>query len=404
VVAAWANGAGVGPAVLDCLARAVRRGRFQPPVGSGDAIFEARLEFTPSETTDKGTARLLRAEPSTSAHPQAEVAVLPHSNAATEEACAQLLELWDEANLARSEVALREYATEQAEAGQTACYIEAGTQVARAQGLQGNLDAAHRTLDELIPLLEQDWAGAAHKARAQLRVQLERARLHSASPELSQAGPLLVKVWERARLAKEDALAVDAACSLAVVHAGEPALAAEWSGKAMALAQSSPSSAARRWVPSLLTSQGWLHAKNGRNDAALSWFRQALQEREKQLELATEGASRAAQRGVWDARYALAKTLRLLGQISEAYALHLKTRAEPGAQIEAPGLFYEEFAECQLALGLSGHVEGFRVAYEKLSKDPSFALANRERLERIRGLAKLETPEASGGAPSAPQP
>src|SRR5689334_3443270 len=88
--------------------------------------------------------------------------------------------------------------------------VELLTQIARAQGLQRQFEAAHATLD-------QAQAGLPHAAaRVHIRYLLERGRVFNSSGRKAQASVLFLQAWQRATVAGEDFYAVDAAHMLAI--------------------------------------------------------------------------------------------------------------------------------------------------------------------------------------------
>jgi hypothetical protein len=72
-------------------------------------------------------------------------------------------ELWDYNQPGESEARFRQALAEQAPG--SPLYVEILTQIARAQGLQRNFDAAHQTLDEAQRLLHTDAAGSPETTR-----------------------------------------------------------------------------------------------------------------------------------------------------------------------------------------------------------------------------------------------
>src|SRR2546421_12834192 len=66
----------------------------------------------------------------------------------------------------------------------SAARLELSTQIARAQGLQGQFDAAHATLDGIEKAL------AGQPSRVTIRYLLERGRLYNSSSKAERAVPL----------------------------------------------------------------------------------------------------------------------------------------------------------------------------------------------------------------------
>jgi tetratricopeptide (TPR) repeat protein len=298
----------------------------------------------------------------------------PATPASTQETAvmADLDTLWNFDDPAGTEVRFRALLPELAPGSPARC--ELLTQVARTQGLQRAFAAADSTLDEVEAAL----AGPAATDRVRIRYLLERGRVRNSAGDPSAARPLFIEAFDRALLAKEDALAVDAAHMVAIVEAA-PADQARWNERALALAAGSTDPKARQWRGSLLNNMGW--TRHGEKDyaAALDLFEQALAAR---LEQGDAGSIRVA-------RWCVARCLRSLGRLDEALARQRELEAECTAAGAPDGYVYEEIGECLLALGRAGEARpALARAYEELSKDPWLAANEQPRLERLRALAE----------------
>ena len=273
--------------------------------------------------------------------------------------------LWDFADPAGSEQRFRVVLARTREED----LAEVLTQIARAQGLQRRFDEADRTLDEADAALRPG------DERARIRVLLERGRIANTARRGDRGAARFEEAWERARGAREDALAVDAAHMLGIVETGETAWS--WNERAMELARSSPEPAARRWVGSLANNMAWARHGDGACDEALTLFRLALEERRRE--------GRAAE--VRIARWSVARCLRSLGRLDEALAEQEALRSELDALGEADGYVDEEIGECLLAVGREYEARpSFARAFALLSQDKSLSSAEPERLERLRLL------------------
>jgi hypothetical protein len=118
-------------------------------------------------------------------------------------------QLWDYDDPAATERRFRELLP-RITAG-TPAHLELLTQIARAQALQRDFDAAHRTLDSVGA--ELDGGGE----RVHIRYLLERGRTFNSSQQPERARPLFLAAWERARAAGADFYAIDAAHMVAIV-------------------------------------------------------------------------------------------------------------------------------------------------------------------------------------------
>jgi tetratricopeptide (TPR) repeat protein len=280
-------------------------------------------------------------------------------------------QLWDYDEPAATEQRFRQLLA-QIPAG-TPAYFELLTQIARAQGLQRNFDAAHRTLDTVERAL------ANGGERVQIRYLLERGRVFNSAkrPELAQ--PQFMAAWERASSAGADFYAIDAAHMLAIVEQPEQCLA--WNLRALELTEQTPDPRAKKWLGSLCNNIGWTYHDAEQYDQALALFEKALAHREAQ------GQEREAR----IARWCVARALRSLGRVAEALAMQqalLNTNERDGT---ADGYGLEEVAECLLALGRLAEAQAyFARAYAELSRDPCLAESEPERLERLKTLGAHE--------------
>lgn len=183
--------------------------------------------------------------------------------------------LWNYDAPAETETKFRELLPVAKRSGNQAYCIELLTQIARTQGLQRNFAEAHRTLDQVEPLLTDDMK------RARVRYLLERGRAFNSWGKPREAEPLFQAAWELARRAGEDALAIDAAHMVAIAARSEPERALEWNLKALKLAEESPHPTARKWLGSLYNNIGWTYHDTKAFDKALEIFQKALKWREE---------------------------------------------------------------------------------------------------------------------------
>src|SRR3954447_17289125 len=173
----------------------------------------------------------------------------------TEETTAQLvLRLWDFRDPAGSQ---RRFDEALRTTGDPVQAQVLRTQVARAQGLQGDFTGGHASLDAL---------SNANAAEPAVRVLLERGRLFNSAGEPDAAAPLFRHAYDRALVTDLDGLAVDAAHMLAIVL--PPEEHEEWARRGLDLAEESDDPLARSLIPALLNNLGWTYADEGRWDDA----------------------------------------------------------------------------------------------------------------------------------------
>ncbi|MEO6085481.1 MAG: tetratricopeptide repeat protein [Umezawaea sp.] len=272
----------------------------------------------------------------------------------------ELRGMWDFADLPSTEGRFRARLTEPITDAHRA---EVLTQLARVEGLRGDFAAGQQLLADAEALAEADSAG-------RVRVLLERGRLLRSSGAAPEALPLFAAAFVLAGHRGDEYLAADAAHMAALVDGTE-----EWTQRGVELAQKSADPQVRSWIGPLLNNLGWAHFEGGRFENALHSFRQALAAREH----TGEGHE------VEIARYAVAKTLRLLDRPAEAAEL-MGQAVEWSLRAGVPdGWFHEELAEDYAAL------EWWREAADQADIALGLLDANQapERVGRLRELAGL---------------
>jgi len=276
----------------------------------------------------------------------------------------RLRPLWDFGDLDGSERRLRgQLARERSDDGRA----EVLTQLARVEGLRGRLAEAGALLDDAATLASSEVARA--------RIDLEQGRVRRSSGDPDGARPLFESAFAAARAAGQDFVAADAAHMAALV-APDPETMLAWTRTGLELAESRQGAA--YWAGPLLNNLGWAHDEAGELELAHDAFERALRAREA----AGDGAEIAI------ARFALGRSLRLLGRAGEAAAQLEQAVAFADAAGEPDGWFHEELAEDYAALGRADEARAHaRLALAALERDdPSFA-GDAARRERLRSLA-----------------
>ncbi len=275
--------------------------------------------------------------------------------------------LWDYGDPAESEARFRGLLRE-LKAG-SAEYVEVLTQAARAQGLQRQFEAAHRTLDEAEAML------ADGMGRARARYLLERGRVFRSSGNVEQARPLFEAALTAAQAAGEENYAVDAAHMLGIVETGEAAVA--WHVRAMEMAEQAADPRARGWLGSLYNNLGWTFHDQGDYARALELFEKAQTFRE----------AKGQKPETLIARWCVARCLRSLGRVEEALRQQeglLQAHEQDGGQ---DGYVFEELGECLLRLGRGEEARPyFAQAYALLSQDEWLMDNEAARVARLKEL------------------
>lgn len=277
--------------------------------------------------------------------------------------------LWDDQQPAYSEARFRDLLPAAQASGSSDYYAQVLTQIARAQGLQQQFEAAHDTLNSAETLLSDQ------TPTARLRCLLERARVYNSAGQAEQARPLLLEAWESARAAGNDALAIDAAQMLGSIEPPEQQIA--WNERALQLAEASEQPRARRWLGSLYSSLGWGYHELGQYERALDLFIRAQVWHEQ---YGTPSTVRAA-------RWSIGRALRSFEMLEEALVIQRGLLRELTLSGERDGYVYEELGECLLLKGeLDEAALFFRQAYLELSQDQRLRANEPTRLERLRTL------------------
>lgn len=221
--------------------------------------------------------------------------------------------MWVFADPAESERRFREAMTDASAADQAILL----TQIARTYGLRKNFDAAREVLDtvdrQISPEAEVRWniemgrtiCSAAHDEALLTREERERAAQHYGT------------AFENARTNALDFLAIDA-LHMMVFTEIDPIAQARWNEEAVHYLEISQQSDAKTWEGSLRNNLGCALQDQRRYAEALHQFELALafRRREGNPEL------------IRIAEFMVAKTLRLMGRISEATEIQLRLHQE----------------------------------------------------------------------------
>ncbi len=282
--------------------------------------------------------------------------------------------LWNFGNPKETEEKFRELLP-QAEALKNETYkAELLTQIARTQGLQRNFEAAHETLNGVEEWL-QNHTG---EHRIKVRYLLERGRAFNSSQQQAKAIPLFKEAWQLAESVGEDYYAVDALHMVAYAEMARPQEKLKWEEMAVALAEKSEDKRAKLWLGSLYNNMGWSYHDKKEYEKALEMFEKAL---EWQKEHGNE-------RSIGIAKWCIAKTYRSLGRVEEALKLQQKALQEAEG-VDSSGYIWEEIAECFWTLKDTDKARPFfKLAYEKLSKDPWMMANEKARMERMKELGE----------------
>ncbi len=241
----------------------------------------------------------------------------------------RLRAFWDFDDLDTTERRLREQLAREAD---DAGRAEVLTQLARVEGLRGDVDAGER-------LIEEAAARAGEDATARARIDLERGRLRRSGGDPEAALPLFASAFETSLGSGRSFIAADAA-HMAALAAPDRSGFLRWTERGIELAEADDD--ARYWLGPLLNNLGWERYEHGEYEAALDAFERALRARER------DASDREA---IEIARYAVGKALRALGRSAEAVPLLEQAVAWAQREGAPDGWFHEELAEEYAALG-----------------------------------------------------
>jgi tetratricopeptide (TPR) repeat protein len=187
---------------------------------------------------------------------------------------------------------------------------------------------------------------------------------------------LFEEAWKLGCATGQDGFAVDAAHMVAI--ASDSGHVMEWNQKALALAEKSSDPKARRWRGSLYNNIGWDYFAQQKYDSALAMFEMAVPARMEQEQPAETRI----------AKWCVAKTLRMLGQVDSALVIQRALEVEWHDSDEGPdGYVFEEIAECLHSTGKTTDAKPyFARAYELLSADVWLQRDEPERLMRLKEL------------------
>jgi tetratricopeptide (TPR) repeat protein len=246
------------------------------------------------------------------------------------------------------------------------------TQIARCQILQRRMEQGQATLDQAAQILSNQ------TPIAHIRYWLERGRAWNDAGRAADATIAFVEAFQRAQTVNSELLRIDAAHMLGVLPPND--MAVIWNQRAIAIAQRSADSRARRWIGTLFMNMGVNHQRLQQYPQAESAFVSALS--------AFEQIGNSAR--VRLAKLCLSKNLRLSRELEKALSTSSALLLEIQSENEPPGYAFEEIAECLLAMGRNKEsATMFAQAYAALSAYPWFPPNENERLLRMKRLGGM---------------
>ncbi|HYM48007.1 MAG TPA: tetratricopeptide repeat protein [Burkholderiaceae bacterium] len=234
------------------------------------------------------------------------------------------------------------------------------TQIARTYGLRRNFAQAQ----EILKSIESQIQTAGAEARIRHALEFGRTLIsathspESQSPETRErARSAYLQALELAKGHWLDDLTVDALHMLAFVDTA-PAEQLKWGREALAIAESSSQTAAKRWEASLRNNVGYALHQLGRYPDALSEFKKAVELRERET---NAEATRAA-------HWMVAWTLRALDRLDEALEIQLRLEREGDAAGDPDRYVFEELEAIYRAKEEPGRATRYAERKKGLSK------------------------------------
>ena len=194
------------------------------------------------------------------------------------------------------------------------------------------------------------------KAAAAPRVHalLERGRTLRSAGRPTEAEPLFQRAFDLADSERLEFLAADALHMVALVQP-EPQAQIRWNRRVVAYAQNAQDPRARRWDAAALNNIGVTLNQAGRHAEALPVLREALQAYQRS----------GREHNVRVARWMVAHTLRLSGQLDEALVMQRSLEADWAATGGHDAHVFDEIAEIQAARGDADRAAHYRALAAK---------------------------------------
>lgn len=280
--------------------------------------------------------------------------------------------LWDFYDPAATEVKFKELLPLAEEQGDSVYLGELYTQIGRTYSLRKMFDEAHEILDTI-----EQWELAKYPV-VHVRYWLERGRTFNSAGIKDKALNCFNKAWYLGVSNGLDPLAIDAAHMLGIAES-EPGKQLQWSENALKIAESSDDPKAKGWLAPLYNNIGWTYFDMGQYQTSFDHLKKGLDWRL---------ANSKDERGIFIAKWSVAKLYRFLDKPDEAMKILLALEKEMEATDYENGYVYEELGENYLNAGNESLTKVyFGKAYDILKKDDWLKDNEAERLKRLKELS-----------------
>ncbi len=258
--------------------------------------------------------------------------------------------------------------------GNTSYKAQLYTQIARAQGMQGKFDEAHKTLNKADALVNPT------NVMSNIRILLERGRVYNTQGMPEKAKPLFVKAMDIGRMNNFDVMTIDAIHMLGIVDPPEKQI--EWNLLAMSIAEESEDQRVKGWLGPLYNNIGWSYYDLGDYENAQIMFEKSLDFRE----------SIQDQQGIRIGKWTLGHLYRIINKLDKALDIQLALENEINDNdLPKDGFVLEELAELYAIKGEKDLARNYyKEAWEILSKDTWLKNNEPERIERLKQLGGVE--------------
>ena len=279
--------------------------------------------------------------------------------------------LWDYSNPQKTEMDFRALLPNAKEKGDS-YYGQLLTQIARAEGLQGKFEEAHKTLDGVEKMITKELVVV------KIRYLLERGRVFNSSKQPQKACPTFLQAMSLANKHGEDFYVIDAIHMMQIVDPPEKQL--EWAERAIKMAEKTDDKRAKGWLGPLYNNTGWSYFDLKQFDKALELFDKSLKWREQKED----------EVGIRIGKWCIARTYRELGRIDEAFEMQKALEKEIDEKAADPdGFVFEELGELLLIKENKEKAkEYFKKAYVLLSEMHWLVSSEPDRIERMKKLSE----------------
>ena len=285
------------------------------------------------------------------------------------------------------EAKLQELSLQAKKLSNNSIYLQMLSQIALMQAVQQKFDQAHATLDDADKQLQpKDYVAA-------VRLLLERGRVFQQAGDIDQAKKYFDESYELSKLHDLDFHTINAAHMIAIVVSTlEEKIA--WNELALSLALQTQDKKAVQWLAPLYNNLGQNYFDAKDYEKSLEHYQKAL--------ILFQNDARYSHANFIFAQWTIARCMRALGRVDEAFALQNELlleikNIENSKQYGMPeemfflirGFVYEELAEICIVQNDNQQAKIYaQVALQDLANNEMFVTTSPERIEHLQKLLK----------------